>query len=130
MSEWDPEREKYEPERDLRRDYPGRRRQDNQRGVWSIGGDPRGPECGAHAGKGPRNYRRSDQRIYEDVCETLTRDGGVDATDVEVNVSDGEVMLLGSVCDGDMNRRAEALTTSCPGVRRVRNQLEVKTPPR
>jgi osmotically-inducible protein OsmY len=29
-----------------------------------------------------------------------------------------------------MNRRAEALTTSCPGVRRVRNQLEVKTPPR
>ena len=129
MSEWDPDGEKYEPERDFRRDYSGRRRADQQRGVWSIGGDPRQP-CGEHAGKGPRNYRRSDARVYEDVCEALTRDGHVDATDVEVNVSDGEVMLLGTVCDGDMNRRAEALTAACPGVRRVRNSLEVKAPPR
>src|SRR5262245_20667475 len=109
MPEWDPEREKYEPERDFRRDYvtpklgqeertPGRRRADYQRGVWSIAGDPR-ERCGMHAGKGPRGYRRSDARIYEDVCEALTRDGEVDASDVEVTVEDGQVMLSGTVAD-------------------------------
>ena len=141
MSEWDPEGENQNPERDFRRDYtarkpgqeerpPGRRRADTERGVWSIGGDPRQPECGMHAGKGPRNYRRSDARIYEDVCEALTRDGDVDATDVEVNVRDGEVTLSGSVADGDMQRQAEELTAGCPGVRGVKNGLGVNSPRR
>lgn len=141
MSEWDPEREKYEPERDFRRDYltpklgqqertPGRRREDNQRGVWSIGGDPRERQCGTHAGKGPRGYQRSDARIYEDVCETLTRDGDVDATDVEVVVEEGRVTLSGSVPEGDMQRQAEEISGRCLGVRGVQNRLEVKDPPR
>jgi osmotically-inducible protein OsmY len=129
MSEWDPDGEKYEPERDFRRDYSGRRRADQQRGVWSIGGDPRQP-CGEHAGKGPRNYRRSDARVYEDVCEALTRNGHVDATDVEVNVQDGQVTLSGSVADGDMSQQAEMVTASCAGVRCVKNDLEVEPPRR
>jgi osmotically-inducible protein OsmY len=134
MPEWDPDGENSEPERDYRRDYTaGRRRQDNQRGVWSIGGDPREPgerPCGSHAGKGPRNYRRSDARIYEDVCEALTRDGEVDATDLEVNVQDGQVTLSGSVAADDMNQRAEAVAACCAGVRGVQNRLETKAPPR
>ena len=134
MSEWDPEGENHNPERDFRRDYaPGRRATDTQRGVWSIGGDARDPRArarGTHAGKGPRGYRRSDARVYEDVCDALTRDSHVDATDVEVKVQDGQVTLSGSVADSEMARQAEAVTASCAGVRGVDNGLAVANPPR
>src|SRR5262245_7257391 len=143
MSEWDPEREKYEPERDFRRDYvtpklgqaertPGRRRNDYERGVWSIGGDPREsepPMRGAHAGKGPRGYRRADTRLYQDVCEALARDGDVDASDLEVEVENGSVRLTGTVSDEDMRRRAGDVTAGCAGVREVRVELRVTSPP-
>lgn len=154
MSEWDPERENYEPERDFRRDYvtpglgqaertPGRRRSDYERGVWSIGGDPREPEAhgepdapppevhagqpapGPHAGKGPRGYCRNDVRIYDDICDQLLRDGAVDASDVEVTVRDGQVMLAGSVCDAAARNRAGRIAASCVGVRDVHNLLRV-----
>ena len=142
MSEWDPEREKYEPERDYRRDYvnpglgqgdrtPGRRRADYERGVWSIGGNPR--ECppaeeaghGVHAGKGPRGYCRGDVRLYDEVCDKLERDGDLDASDIEVTVKAGEVVLAGSVCDETARSRAEAVVAGCTGVREVRNRLLV-----
>jgi osmotically-inducible protein OsmY len=144
MSEWDPEREKYEPERDFRRDYvtpklgqaertPGRRRDDYERGVWSIGGDPREserPAHGAHAGKGPRGYCRADMRLYQDVCDALTRDGDVDASDVEVKVENGTVLLTGTVPDPAMLNRAFDVTAGCGGVREVQNRLRVDVGPR
>lgn len=154
MSEWDPERESYEPERDFRRDYvtprlghgdrtPGRRREDYERGVWSTGGSPRQPyqrgyaevpppevrpqppKRGPHAGKGPRGYQRSDTRIYEEVCEALTRDGDLDASQIEVLVQDGEVLLSGTVSDKQTRRLAEDLAAECAGVRDVHNRLRV-----
>jgi osmotically-inducible protein OsmY len=155
MSEWDPERESYEPERDFRRDYvtprlgqtertPGRRREDYERGVWSIGGSPREPyqsayveipppevrpeppvRGGLHAGKGPRGYRRSDARIYEEVCEALSADADVDASDMEVQVESGEVMLSGTVADRVMRRQAEDVAAGCAGVRDVHNRLRL-----
>ena len=157
MSEWDPERENYEPERDFERDYvkpklgqtertPGRRRNDYERGVWSIGGNPREaskpgsielpppevrpepPIRGTHAGKGPRGYHRSDLLVYEEVCEALSEDGDVDASGMEVKVEGGEVTLSGTVPERDMRRQAEDIAAACRGVRDVHNRLRVEEP--
>lgn len=77
------------------------------------------------AGRGPRGYTRSDERIHEDVCEALTRDADVDATDIEVRISGGEVTLSGHVADREQKRRAEEVAESVAGVRDVFNQIRV-----
>lgn len=82
------------------------------------------------SGVGPRNYRRSDERIAEDVCERLTDDREVDATDIEVHVENAEVFLTGRVGTRHEKRRAEDLALRCHGVHDVRNDLRVvPTPP-
>jgi osmotically-inducible protein OsmY len=77
------------------------------------------------AGRGPRNYQRSDDRIEEDVNESLTRHPGFDASDVEVKVQNGEVTLTGTVDSRYDKRMAEDAAESCSGVRDVHNQLRV-----
>jgi osmotically-inducible protein OsmY len=42
---------------------------------------------GLYAGRGPRGYRRSDERIREDINDRLTDDWYIDASDVEVIVN-------------------------------------------
>src|SRR5262245_30542187 len=42
---------------------------------------------GRFTGKGPKGYRRSDDRVKEDVSEALSRDGDLDASEIEVNVA-------------------------------------------
>ena len=80
----------------------------------------------SYYGRGPKGFSRSDERIREDVCERLTYDWSVDASDVEVNVSKGEVTLTGSVESRYSKRRAEDLVDDVPGVRHVQNSLRVK----
>jgi len=80
---------------------------------------------GEHTGRGPRGYRRADERIWEDACDRLTDDGHVDATDVEVKVDDGEVTLEGTVRSRDEKHHAEDIVDSVPGVRDVHNHLRV-----
>jgi hypothetical protein len=78
-----------------------------------------------HSGRGPRNYKRSDERIEEDVNEALTRHPGLDASDIEVQVANGEVTLTGTV-DSRMDKRiAEDAIENCPGVIDVHNRLGV-----
>ena len=79
----------------------------------------------SYRGRGPKNYRRSDDRIREDVCERLTDDDHVDASGMEVSVQDCVVTLSGSVDDRDMKRRAEDIAESVHGVRDVQNQIRV-----
>lgn len=83
--------------------------------IWAI--------PGPYAGQGPRGYQRSDDRIKEDVCERLTQHGNIDATNIEVSVSNGEVTLRGTVENRDMKRRAEDAVESVSGVQDVRNEL-------
>jgi osmotically-inducible protein OsmY len=80
---------------------------------------------GAFAGRGPRGYRRSDERIREDVNELLTDDWRVDASDIEVSVDNGVVTLAGRVYSRKEKRRAEDIAESAPGVTDVNNQLRV-----
>jgi BON domain-containing protein len=79
--------------------------------------------AGGQAGRGPRDYQRSDSRVLEDVCERLSDDDQVDASDVGVDVKNGEVTLTGSVADRFMKRRAEHIAASVRGVIDVHNRL-------
>jgi hypothetical protein len=75
---------------------------------------------------GPKNYQRSDQRIREDVCEALTLDGAIDASDIEVVVEDAEVTLNGTVPDRATKKMAERCAEHVSGVRDVHNRLVVR----
>lgn len=79
-----------------------------------------------HAGKGPRNYKRSDDRILEDVNEQLTRHPMIDATDIEVTVTEGEVVLRGTVDRRETKRMAEDVAENVSGVKNVRNEIRVQ----
>jgi len=80
---------------------------------------------GQHAGRGPKGYRRDDNRITEDVNEALTRDHHIDASDIEVQVSNGEVSLSGTVDSREAKRHAEDLAEAVSGVNDVNNQIRV-----
>jgi len=81
---------------------------------------------GGHAGRGPKGYQRSDDRIREDVSDRLMADDQLDASDIEVQVRNAEVTLTGTVEDRWAKRRAEDLAEQVMGVRDVMNQLRVE----
>lgn len=91
-----------------------------------YGGFRRTTSIGRFAGRGPKGYQRSDERIREDICERLEQHGDVDASDIEVRVENGEVTLDGKVDSRDEKRLAEDLVEFTPGVRHVNNQLRVE----
>ena len=78
------------------------------------------------AGLGSKNYKRSDTRIEEDVHEALMHDPHLDATDIDVAVTDGEVTLSGEVADRAARRRAEECVERCAGVREIHNELKAR----
>jgi osmotically-inducible protein OsmY len=81
---------------------------------------------GPYKGVGPRGWRRQDERIHDDVAERLARDINVNASDIEVAVTEGDVILQGSVDTRAQRRRAEDLAWSVDGVRDVQNRLRVR----
>ncbi|MGJ4801847.1 BON domain-containing protein [Luteimonas sp. SDU82] len=101
-------------------DSASRHDQDDQR----RGGDS-SRQGGGFRGRGPKNYLRSDQRITEDLCERLTHDDDVDASNIEVEVKQGVVTLSGTVGERWMKHRAEDLAERCGGVRDVENRIRV-----
>lgn len=78
-----------------------------------------------HRGRGPKSYTRSDDRILEDVNDRLSDDGHIDASDIEVEVKDGEVTLSGHVASRFAKRHAEDLTWLVSGVKQCQNNLRV-----
>lgn len=79
-----------------------------------------------HRGRGPKGYTRSDERIRDDVNDRLTDDPYVDASEIEVSVSNCEVTLTGTVDSREAKRRAEDCVESVSGVRHVQNNLRVQ----
>jgi len=75
----------------------------------------------------PKSYKRSDERIKDDIHEELIRHGRIDASDVEVQVKDGEVSLTGQVASRHDKRIAEELAEKVLGVHDVQNQLRVRS---
>jgi hypothetical protein len=78
------------------------------------------------AGRGPQGYKRSDDRIMEDINEEMTRSHDLDATNISVEVKNGEVVLKGTVADRESKRCAEEIAESCSGVSDVQNQIRIK----
>lgn len=107
----------------------GEGRWSGQGGFGSFGGSWYGSgssTSGSFAGRGPRGYQRSDERIREDVNERLTADPRIDASDIDVRVQNCEVTLSGSVDDRRTRRLAEEIIEDLPGVRDVKNDLRVQ----
>lgn len=83
-------------------------------------------EMDQYRGHGPKGYRRSDERIREDVCDRLCDDPYLDASDIEVDVRAGEIILSGHVRARMDKRRAEDCAEDISGVRHVQNNLRVQ----
>lgn len=81
---------------------------------------------GGYAGRGPKDYVRTDERIREDVCDRLSWNDEVDATGISVSVAGGEVTLEGSVETRHMKREAEDVAETVPGVSDVHNRVRVR----
>jgi hypothetical protein len=77
-------------------------------------------------GQAPKGYKRSDERIQEDICDRLMHQDNIDITDVEVKVSGGEVTLTGTVPNRQIKHAVENLADAVAGVNDVHNQLRVK----
>jgi hypothetical protein len=82
-------------------------------------------ERGPYEGVGPRGYRRSDDRIKDEVCMRLTQHGRIDARGIILDVEDGEVILQGKVKDRQTKRMAEDVALSVSGVDDVRNEIRL-----
>lgn len=95
-------------------------------GPPNVGGGEAGYARRDHTGQGPRGYRRSDVRINEDVCDALADEPALDASDVEVRVQGGEVMLTGTVADRRAKRLAEDVAYTVRGVWDVQNRLKLR----
>jgi hypothetical protein len=107
--------------------FDGKRRERRDAGR-GRGGDLLGFDSGgAFAGVGPKGYKRPDQRIFDDVCETLSLSPDVDASAIDVSVKDGVVYLQGSVEDRRMKRMAEYEIENISGVADVQNLLSLGT---
>ena len=79
----------------------------------------------SHRGRGPKGYARSDARLHEMICERLTEDAYIDATDISIEVKQGEVTLSGTVPDRLARWRAEDVIESIGGVSSVNNRLRI-----
>ena len=103
---------------------------DRRRGSWgrdepSGGWGDRARQFGQFAGRGPKGYQRSDERIREDVSDRLMEHPEIDASDVEVKVKNRVVTLSWTVDDRYAKRLAEDIAETVMGVSDVMNQLGV-----
>lgn len=80
----------------------------------------------SYRGLGPQGYKRSDDRIRDDICERLTDSDRIDASNVTIDVNQGTVTLSGSVPERHMRYAAEDLVDDAMGVESINNQLRVQ----
>jgi hypothetical protein len=88
-------------------------------GGWKHGG------TGALRRRGPKGYKRSDDRIREDLCEHLMDISEIDSSEVTITVRDGCVTLEGSVPARSMRYEIENIAAETLGVTDVENNLSV-----
>jgi osmotically-inducible protein OsmY len=75
--------------------------------------------------RGPKGWKRTDERLKEDICERLYNTQHIDSSDVTVEVKDGKVALEGSVPQRGMKHALEDLIDACPGVTDIDNRVRV-----
>ena len=82
-----------------------------------------------HRGRGPKDWSRDDQRLYEEVCERLLHDRLIDARGIEVVVEDGVVTLRGEARAASDPMLAEQLVREIPGVKGLQVSLALHPRP-
>lgn len=100
----------------------GREPRGEDRGLFERAGD----WLQRKLGKAPKGYRRSDERIREELSEVIWRRHDIDASDVEIVVKDAEVTLTGDVNDRRTKRLLEDLAEDVLGVTDVHNQIKIR----
>jgi osmotically-inducible protein OsmY len=85
------------------------------------------PNGRGFAGKGPKGYTRSDDRIRDEISDALMADDDLDASEIEIKVERGEVTLTGTVDSREAKRSAEEIAERCQGVGNVQNSLRVSS---
>lgn len=75
---------------------------------------------------GPKGYRRSDERVREDVCERLATNPYIDVGEVSVEVANGVVTLDGTVRERREKYVIEEIADAVFGVTEVDNRLRVE----
>lgn len=85
-----------------------------------------GTRRGEHFGKGPRNWKKADETLREEVCEALYYNRYVDASDIEVDVQDNIVILKGEVSSREEKREAERCVEDLVGFHDIRNELHLR----
>ncbi len=78
----------------------------------------------SYKGIGPKNYRRSDERISDDINECLSDHHDINAAEISVSVKNGKVTLSGTVDDKWMSYTAEDLIENFTGVEEVENNIK------
>lgn len=76
-------------------------------------------------GKGPKNWKLSDEKLKIKVSEVLLHSSEVDPSQMTVQVKDKVVTLKGLIRSEGMKTVAEDLVLSIPAVEDVDNQLRV-----
>ena len=79
-------------------------------------------------GRGPKGYKRSDERLKEEVCDRLTDHSFLDASEIEVNVEGGHVTLTGTVDSRRTKRMAEDALEGIRGISDISNQIKIHLP--
>ncbi|RAK69285.1 hypothetical protein DJ019_04050 [Phenylobacterium kunshanense] len=97
--------------------FEGATRDDDDRGYYEARG---------HRGMGPKGYKRSDERISDDAHQRLTDDSWLDASNINVSVSGGEITLSGTVENREAKHRAERIVEDISGVNHVQNNLRIQ----
>ena len=80
---------------------------------------------GPFSGLGPV-YSDAGDPTGQEVASRLTQHGQVDATNIEITIDNGEVLLEGTVNDEETKRLAQEALESVAGVSSVQNQLQVQ----
>lgn len=83
---------------------------------------PHGPGA---ARSGPKNYRRGDESILDEIYLRLLAERRVDSSDVSVEVHHGVATLSGTVPDRSMRYVTENIVASVRGVADVENRIRV-----
>ena len=76
--------------------------------------------------RGPKGYRRADNRLLDDIAERLMYRDDIDSSDISVEVSNSKVTLAGTVPERWMRYAVDDIAESVMGVEEVENRVRVR----
>jgi len=120
--------ERLDRDRSNENNYGEYRQQFNPSNEWNRSSESQQNQTqGEFYGRSPKGYTRSDERIREDVCEALMRQGEIDPSEIEIEVKDGIVTLQGTIESRQAKHRLESKLESILSVKDIENRLQISS---